>query len=228
MSDTEDDAGGHPLVARLYDPVMALPERFVLSSQREFLTEGLDGSVLDLGAGTGALFPYFDDLETTPEVTAVEPDAHMRAQAREHADDLNIDVEIRDAGGEDLPFEADTFDTVCASFVFCTIPGHEAALSEVARVLRPGGEFRFLEHVRGDDVIGLGHDLVAPCWHAVAGGCHLTRETDRLFLSDERFRTREFERTDGLTGRLLPVVRGRLERTSESRLSRTLDVLRGD
>jgi SAM-dependent methyltransferase len=225
MSDTDDNAGGHPLVARLYDPVMALPERFVLSSQREFLTEGLDGSVLDLGAGTGVLFPYFDGLETTPDVTAVEPDPHMRSQARERATDLSMSIEIHDAGGEALPFEDDTFDAVCASFVFCTIPDHETALSEVARVLRPGGEFRFLEHVRGDDIVGVGHDLVAPCWHAVAGGCHLTRETDRLFLSDDRFRTREFERTDGLTGRLLPVVRGRLERTSESRLARTLGAL---
>ncbi|MFC7074294.1 class I SAM-dependent methyltransferase [Halovenus rubra] len=201
----------HPLVARLYDPVMALPEQLVLGPHREALTAGVSGSVLDLGTGTGVLLPYFaDNPEEMPDVTAVEPDPHMRAQARDRASDLSIEVDIVDAGGEALPFADNAFETVCASFVFCTIPNHERALSEVARVLKPGGEFRFLEHVRGEDIAGIAHDIFAPCWHAVAGGCNLNRETDRLFLTDDRFRTVEFERSEGIAGTVLPVVRGRL------------------
>jgi SAM-dependent methyltransferase len=218
MTEHGDKGGWHPLIARLYDPVMAIPEQYMLSEHRDYLVSGLDGSVLDLGAGTGALFPYFERLDDETQVTAVEPDPHMRAQARERAENLSVDITFSDAGGEDLPFDDNTFDAVCGSFVFCTIPDHERALSEVARVLKPGSEFRFLEHVRGDDIVGVVHDLLAPCWHAVAGGCHLTRKTDRLVLRDDRFRTREFTRTDGLSGRLLPVVRGRLERKRDSRL----------
>lgn len=211
----------NPLVARLYDPVMALPERTVLPPHREALVAGLSGDVLDIGAGTGALFPYFDALETSDlRVTAVEPDPGMRRQARERAEGLDVDITVVDADAEDLPYDDGTFDSVVASFVFCTIPDHRRALSEVARVLRDGGEFRFLEHVRGDGATGIAHDVLAPGWHAVAGGCHLNRETDSLFLGDDRFRTLAFERSAGVTDSLMPIVRGRLERRPRSILSR--------
>lgn len=215
----------HPLVARVYDPVMALPERYLLSEHREYLVSGLEGRVLDLGAGTGALLPYFADVDGNPDVEAVEPDPHMRTRARERAGSLDLDVEIHDAGGEDLPFADGSFDAVCASFVFCTIPEHERALAEVSRVLESGGEFRFVEHVRGDGLYGAGHDLLAPCWHAMAGGCNLNRRTDELFLTDDRFRTVDFERANGLTGRVMPVVRGTLESKRQSVLSRTVQSL---
>lgn len=206
------DARGNPLVARLYDPVMAIPERTVLPPYRERLVDGLSGEVLDLGAGTGRLFPYFEGLGDV-HVTAIEPDPAMRARALDRAGGVDADIEVVDGDGQALPFADGSFDAVVASFVFCTIPDHERALAEVARVLRHGGEFRFLEHVRGDGLAGVAHDALAPCWHAAAGGCHLDRETDRLFLADDRFRTVAFERTDGVAERVLPIVQGRLERT---------------
>lgn len=202
----------HPLVARLYDPVMTVAERTTFPPHREYLVDGLSGRVLDLGAGTGAMFPYFAEIEGI-DLFAIEPDPHMRTQARARASSLDLDVELLDAGGESLPFADGSFDAVVASLVFCTIPDHEAALSEVARVLKPGGEFRFLEHVRGDGVYGKAHDLVAPAWHTVAGGCHLNRETDRLFRTDERFRLAEYEQ---IAGGLMPMVRGRLVRKDET------------
>ena len=217
---------GHPVVARLYDPVMAVPERTVLVEHREYLVSGLSGRVLDLGAGTGALFPYFDRLEPSDlQVTAVEPDPHMRARARKRAVELDVDIEVVDASGEALPYDDGTFDAVVASFVFCTIPDHRRALDEVARVLEDGGEFRFVEHVRGDGVAGRTHDLLAPCWHTVAGGCNLNRRTHRLFLEDDRFRTLEYERQQGLTSKLLPVVRGTLTRKRRSLVTRVWNIL---
>jgi len=97
---------GHPVVARLYDPVMALPERTVLVDYREFLVSGLSGRVLDLGAGTGALFPYFDRLEAPDlHVTAVEPDPNMRARARKRASGLDVDIDVVDADGEALLYD---------------------------------------------------------------------------------------------------------------------------
>lgn len=214
------DSPANPIVARLYDPVMAIPERTVLPEYRESLVSGLEGDVLDLGAGTGAMFPYFEKLGDTVRVTAVEPDPYMRKQARKRASGLDVDIDVVDANAENLPFAARQFDAVVAAFVFCTIPNHETALSEVARVLEDGGEFRFLEHVRGDGVAGHAHDVLAPWWHAVAGGCNLNRETDLLFLSDDRFQTVEFDRKEGLSASVMPIVQGRLKRRKRSLLSR--------
>ena len=206
----------HPIVSRLYDPVMAIPERTMLPEHRKYLVADLSGRVLDLGAGTGAMFPYFAGHPEL-ELHAVEPDPGMRGQAHSKAQSLGLSVEISDASGESLPYEDDSFDAVVASFVFCTIPDPGAALSEVARVLKPGGEFRFLEHVRAEGVVGELHDLVAPAWHAVAGGCHLNRETGTMFRTDDRFELVDYSQ---LSGRTIPMIRGTLERRSESYIYR--------
>lgn len=210
---------GHPVVARLYDAVMAIPERTMLPDHREFLAADLSGRVLEIGVGTGAMFPYYEGVE----LHGIEPDPHMRAQASERANAAGLAVELSDASAESLPYEDDSFDAVVASLVFCTIPDHEAALSEVARVLEPGGEFRFLEHVRGEGRLGQAHDALAPAWHAVAGGCHLDRNTGALFRQDDRFEVLEYEQvSDGV----VPMVRGRLERKADpGRLRRSLDRL---
>ena len=207
----------HPVFARLYDPVMKPVERTVLAEHRRYLADEISGTVLDLGAGTGAMFPYFDEATADGgDVTlfAMEPDSHMRRQAVERARDLELDIEIESAGAEALPFADDSFDVVIASLVFCTVPDFDAALSEVARVLKPGGEFRFLEHVRGEWAIGVAHDVLAPAWHTVAGGCHLNRKTDEVFRDDERFELLDYTRLEDIP-RIVPVVRGTLKRRRE-------------
>ena len=208
----------NPLVGRLYDPVMFLPERLFLSSHREYLVSHLSGTVLDLGAGTGAMFPYFEAADTTDRtsggltVHALEPDPHMREQAKRRARDVTVDITIHSARAEDLPYAENSFDAVIASLVFCTIPDVDAALEEVVRVLKPGGEFRFLEHVRGSGFVGTVHDTVAPVWHCVAGGCTLNQHTGRRFHAHERLQLHEYERFEtGLT-RLVPLIRGRFIR----------------
>lgn len=218
MSDRE-----HPVVARLYDPIMAIPERTVLVEHREYLVSGLSGNVLDLGAGTGASFPYFEREGGDIQVTAIEPDPHMRKRAHKRAATLDIDIDVVDARAEELPYEDNEFDAVVSAFVFCTVDDPEQSLSEVARVLKRGGKFRFVEHVRADGAVGKGHDVLAPCWHAVAGGCNLNRRTDQLFLGDERFQIREYEQDGG--SRLLPIVRGTLSRQRRSIIPRSLDIV---
>jgi ubiquinone/menaquinone biosynthesis C-methylase UbiE len=204
----------HPIFAQLYDPVMKLAERTVLAEHRRYLVDDLSGAVLDLGAGTGAMFPYFREaVADGGNITlfAIEPDPHMRRKALERAHDLGLDIEIESAGAEALPFADDSFDVIIASLVFCTIPDFDAALSEVARVLKPGGEFRFLEHVRGEGAVGVAHDVLAPAWHTVAGGCHLNRETDEIFRDDDRFELVDYTRLEDIP-RIVPIVRGTLER----------------
>lgn len=213
----------HPLFARLYDAAMAPVERTVLAEHRRYLTADVTGSVLDLGAGTGRLFPYIDS-DANVSLHALEPDPHMRRQAADRARDLGIDVALIDAGAEAMPLADDAMDVVIASLVFCTIRDVDAALSEVARVLKPGGEFRFLEHVRGEGTLGAIHDLATPGWRRVAGGCHLNRETDALLRSDERFVLRDYSRIESPLPDVLPLVRGRLERRrSASTIGRLLE-----
>jgi len=212
----------HPIFARLYDPVMACPERQFLREHREYLAGGATGRVLDLGAGTGAQFSAFEAVDTIEAIHAVEPDPHMREQAERKATDLDLTVEFSDASAESLPYDDDSFDTVVAAFVFCTIPDTAAALDEVSRVLAPGGEFRFVEHVRADGLTGLAHDFCAPAWHAVAGGCNLNRETGRQFLSDDRFEVLAYDRFESGVSQLLPVVRGRMRRASDGRVGALL------
>lgn len=208
----------YPLFARLYDPVMRPAERTILTEHRRYLTSGISGAVLDLGAGTGAMFPYFTAV--TPDAAAVtlfaiEPDPHMRRRAVERARDLGLEITIEDAGAEALPFADGSFDVVIASLVFCTIPDVDAALSEVARVLKPGGEFRFLEHVRGDGTVGVVHDVLAPAWQTLAGGCHLNRETVEVFRRDERFELVDFTRVHADRPQIVPLVRGTLKRRAK-------------
>lgn len=213
----------HPIFARLYDPVMEWPEREFLAEHREFLASGATGRVLDIGAGTGAQFSAFEGQDDIETVHAVEPDQHMRARAERKAADIDLSIEFSDASAESLPYENDSFDTVVAAFVFCTIPDAAAALDEVSRVLAPGGEFRFVEHVRADGIAGLAHDLCAPAWHTVAGGCHLNRETGRQFLSDDRFEVLAYDRLESGVSRLLPVVRGRMRREDNGSITSWLE-----
>ncbi len=203
----------HPLFAAIYDPVTWLAERTILHPHRAYLARDLDGRVLDLGTGTGAMFPYFTEepaSSRTVELHAVEPDTHMRKRAQRRAEKLDRDIEIRSARAESLPYPNDSFDIVIGSMVFCTIPDVETAISEVVRVLKPGGEFRFLEHVAADGWRRRVQGLIAPLWYRTAGGCHLTRRTTSVFTNQEMLDVIEIERMSiGITP-VRPFVRGRL------------------
>jgi SAM-dependent methyltransferase len=205
----------HPLFARIYDPVMALPERLLLADHRAHLAEGLSGKVLDLGSGTGAMFSHYPAGLT---VHGIEPDAHMRQQAADRADGLDLDIEVVEASGENLPYPDNSFDAAVAVFVLCTVQDLGATLDELARVLRPGGELRFLEHVRARGAMGRLHDAVAPGWFHVAGGCNLNRRTGDRLVCEDRFELLEYTRFESGLSRFVPLVRGRLERRRESRL----------
>ncbi|WP_276261356.1 class I SAM-dependent methyltransferase [Haloglomus litoreum] len=211
---SEEDGPAHPWFARLYDPVMRASEAKLFPPHREYLARDLAGDVLDLGAGTGAMLPYYEEAirSGAAEVTMLEPDPHMREQAVAAAREDGIEVTVSDARAESLPFPDDSFDVVVASMVFCTIPDPEAALDEVARVLRPGGEFRFLEHVTEEGWRRLAQRALGPLWSRVAGGCRLTRRTGELFDDHEAFVLAEMERLHLGVFPVRPFVRGTLER----------------
>ncbi len=198
----------HPLVATVYDWIV--PERTLFAPQRRYLTADLEGRVLDIGAGTGANFPHVAAADV--EFHAIEPDPYMRRQAADRAREVGCAVDLRDGRAESLPYPDDAFDVVLAGLVFCTIADPDRAVDEVARVLKPGGQFRFLEHVHADGWQATGQDLLNPLWERVAGGCQLNRETVDRFVCHDAFSVDEIERLSIGIFPAKPMVRGRLSR----------------
>ncbi|WP_222918063.1 class I SAM-dependent methyltransferase [Natrinema sp. SYSU A 869] len=208
----------HPVFAALYDRVM--PDRFLVGPHREYLAADVSGRVLDLGAGTGAMIPYAADAgDADLEYHAVEPDPNMRRRAAGTADRSDMQVHLRDARAESLPYADDAFDVVLSSLVFCTIADPDAALEEVARVLQPGGELRFLEHIRDNGWRARAQDRLNPLWERAAAGCQLNRETVERFVGYDAFDVLEIERTGVGLFPATPVVRGRLRQQRDLSLS---------
>ena len=165
----------HPLFARFYSRVVApsLGMRGGEELRRRNLL-GLKGTVVEVGAGDGANFAHYpDDVE---RIVAVEPEPYLRERAAARADER---VELRDAVASHLPVGDGQADAVVFALVLCTVDP-AAALAEARRVLRPGGEVRFVEHVRSPEPGTLRRVqrlLDATVWPLVSGGCHLGRDT---------------------------------------------------
>jgi ubiquinone/menaquinone biosynthesis C-methylase UbiE len=170
----------HPLCARLYARQSRQAERLGLAARRAQLLAGLAGRVVEVGAGNGLNFGHYPASVT--EVVAVEPERHLRALAENAAAEAPTPVRVIDAVAEALPFESAAFDGAVVSLVLCSVADVPAALAELRRVLRPGGELRFFEHVASPRraLRGLQRVGDATLWPRVSGGCHLARETDRL------------------------------------------------
>jgi len=171
---------GHPVLAAAYDWVMSGFERARGQHWRRSVLAGCRGDVLDVGCGTGANFAIWREMQGRGELTtvaAVEPDPHMLRRAQERAARLGLTIQIAPAPAEQLPFPDNSFDCVATTLVLCTVGDPARSIAEAARVLKPGGELRFMEHVRADGGVGRWQDRFTPLWRRVAGGCHLNRET---------------------------------------------------
>ncbi len=193
----------HPWFARLYGVLARVAEKGELGDRRRALLASAEGRVLELGAGTGENFKHYPPQVS--EVVAVEPDPHMRRQAARRVGETVAEVELVDAAGESLPFEAGSFDTVVATLVLCSVDDPEQTLSELRRVLRPGGQLLFLEHVRAStEGLARWEDRLERPWMAVGGGCRPNRETGEA-IEGNGFELRELETFDLRPS--LPLVR---------------------
>lgn len=169
------DLKGHRWFAAAYDPIMRWGERRVLGRLRRLVVGEAAGRVLEVGAGTGANFSYYRAAE---RILATEPDPFMLRRARTRADGLGLDVELRQCTAEKLPFADSSFDTVVSTLVLCTVRDQARSLEEIRRVLKPGGAFRFIEHVRSErEPVARAQDLLTPAWRRLGAGCHLNRRT---------------------------------------------------
>lgn len=155
----------------LYDATLALAECTGLKRWRQWLCAGAERRVLDLGCGTGRNLPLLP-----PGSAGVDPALDSLRRARRRAPGARL-VQAR---AEALPFRTAAFDTVVSGLVFCSVDDPGAGLGEVRRVLRPGGTFRMLEHVRSERPWRARiQDLVQPAWTRLAGGCRPNRDTER-------------------------------------------------
>jgi ubiquinone/menaquinone biosynthesis C-methylase UbiE len=166
-----------PTFARIYAKVAETSERRGGAEHRRRLLAGLNGRVLEIGAGSGANFSHYP--ATVSEVVAVEPERYLRERAQRAAARAAVAVSVLDGVADRLPGEAGSFDAGVAALVLCTVPDQQAALAELFRVIRPGGELRFYEHVVSHRKWESRFQRLADAtfWPHVAGGCHLARDT---------------------------------------------------
>ena len=164
------------LGAAMYDPTLAWGERRGMDRRRDELLAEARGRVLEIGAGTGLnLAHYPSEIE---ELLLAEPDPGMAARLERRVAEVRPEARILHTGAEDLPLEDESIDTVVSTLVLCTVGDPRRSLEEIARVLRPGGRFLFVEHVRSDSPrLAAWQDRLRAPWAAFASGCRCNQDT---------------------------------------------------
>jgi len=158
--------------AAIYDRISSGAERAGLSEDRHGLLAQAAGATIEIGAGTGANLAHYPPAVT--RLCLVEPDPSMRKRLHRRASGRQ--VEVVDAPGEALPFPDGSFDTAVVTFALCSVADLDCALAEIARVLRPGGQLLFLEHVRDTDPeMARKQDHPGRLYSWI--GCHPNRDT---------------------------------------------------
>ena len=166
----------HPRFARMYERISAESERRGTAEHRRRALAGLSGRVIEVGAGNGMNFAHYPASVT--EVVAVEPDDHLRALAERSAEKARAPVRVVAGHAGALPVEDASCNAAVLALVLCSVPDVPQALAEIGRVLEPGGQLRFYEHVRSTKPwFAALEDALTPLWSRLGGGCHLNRDT---------------------------------------------------
>lgn len=150
-----------------------------LAPYRQQLLKNVKGEVLEIGFGTGINLSYYP--ETIHRVVTVDPNpgVHRLAQKRIQASNITVDHHILQ--GENLPMSSDRFDSVVSTFTLCSIANAQQALQEIYRVLKPGGQFFFLEHgLSPDPAVQTWQNRLTPVQKIIADGCHFNRNIRAL------------------------------------------------
>lgn len=166
-----------------YPRILEVAERAGQRETRRRLLSSAGGRTLEIGAGTGVNLAHY--TPNVSELVITEPSPHMLARLRRTVAGEPPAAgrwELVQAGAEALPFKDGSFDTVVCTYVLCTVSDPRRALDEIARVLRPGGRYLFMEHVHAGEGTTLGRfqDAVEGVHTVVAAGCHPNRRTEAL------------------------------------------------
>jgi len=148
--------------------------------QREKVVPRAQGRVLEIGIGSGLNLPYYDSTKVS-KVWGLDPSPEMTQMARRAAASLPFEVEFIGLPSDEIPLEDRSIDTVVVTYTLCTIPDTAAALRQISRVLRPGGELIFCEHGAAPDAnVRRWQDRLNPVWKRLGGGCNLNRPIPAL------------------------------------------------
>ncbi len=156
----------------------------VVARQRAKIIPQAEGRVVEIGFGTGHNLPFYD-ADKVSAVIGVDPAGVLLARAAKRVEAVDFPVEMAALEGEYLPFENGSADTVVVTFSLCTIPDPMRALHEMRRILRPNGRLLFAEHGAAPDlkVRRWQERLDRWFWPKIAGGCHLSREPDKMIMT---------------------------------------------
>jgi SAM-dependent methyltransferase len=170
----------HPIFSALYEVLFrGLAESYFMGPLRQHTAGKASGVVLEVGAGNGLNFPYYDPAKVE-RVEATEPDASMLRYARNHLKQARVPVQLTPAAAEHLPFADATFDSAVVTLVFCSVEDPLRGFREIKRVLKPGGTLYLLEHVRSRHTFLAGvQTIMTPISRAVNGNCRWNRDTAR-------------------------------------------------
>jgi len=174
---------------------MGLYRRFVLprlidfamkdkaaDARRSQLIPKATGAVLEVGIGSGLNLLHYSSAVT--HVHGIDPSPELLSMARGKIDGLNYAVEFLCESAEQLNLECESIDTVVSTWTLCSIQNPEKALREMKRVLKPGGNFLFIEHGASPDPrVAAWQRRINPIWSRIAGGCNVTRRIDDLIKS---------------------------------------------
>ena len=162
------------LTSAFYDAFLWRGERRGMREHRAAVLGQAHGRTLEVGAGTGLNLPYYPDAVT--ELILTEPVDAMADRLARRAAKRDGATEVIAAPAEELPFPDNSFDTVVSTMVICTVDDPDRALAEITRVLKPGGQLLFIEHVRSDSPrLARWQDRLHGPWHAFGDGCNCNR-----------------------------------------------------
>lgn len=152
-----------------------------IRKQREKVVPHATGTVVEIGIGSGLNLPFYDPARID-RVIGVDPDEAIWAKAKDRVANCDFPVERIGLSGEAIPLADESADTVLVTYALCTIPDPVAALTEMGRVLKPGGEILFTEHGKAPDAsVARWQNRIDPIWSKIAGGCHSGRDIPSLF-----------------------------------------------
>lgn len=154
-----------------------MSERRGANKHRRKLLDGLTGHVIEVGAGQGTNFTYYPT--SVEQLVAIEPEDYLRQRAQQAAASVPVSITLLDAVAEKLPGEDESFDAGVVTLVLCSVFDQDRALAELFRVIKPGGELRFYEHVIGGNSLRASSLRFADAtfWPRVFGGCRPTYDT---------------------------------------------------
>ena len=179
-------------------------ERAGLRDERRRLLAAVTGRVLEIGPGPGMNFPYYP--EAVSELTLAEPEHAMAKRLEERFAASGRTGRVVRAPAEDLPLPDGSYDFVVATFVLCTVDDPDRALAEIRRVLKPGGSFVFMEHVRARDPgLAAWQDRVDPLWYRFGHGCRCNRPTPDTIAAFDGLEVEALRRAT--MPRAVPVIR---------------------